>query len=527
MTTRLLIGDMVRTASGLLGDALLIRDGRVAAVGQAAELSEPDVPEVRFPGGVIVPGLRDAHIHPVPYALSLVRPTLKDAVDLDQVLDRVRAAAVRLPAGEPLIAIRLDDEALAERRLPVRRELDLAVDDRPVLVYRYCGHVGIANTRALEAAGIGATAVDPAGGTFDRDGFGIPNGILRETAIAPVATRLGELSMESDPESVRSALLGLTTLGLTSLGAIASVSRGPWCDSGDELQTLLSLAGRLPLKLAVLVIAGDSAELEQAAAALEGTGPRLRFLGAKEFADGSFGGHTAALGSPYADRPDECGTLRFDPSAIGERARTALRLGGKVAVHAIGDVANARVLDLFDQLLAEGADPADLRVEHASLLDPDLVARFGDRGITASVQPAFMASEVSWLGKRLGRERLTNAYPLASLASVGTPLAGGSDCPVEPPHPLWGMAAARDRGGLGPENEVLSGSQALALFTDGAAQAIGEPDPLSEGSPADFVVLDRDPIEANPDELRRAAVLATWIDGVAVPFPDDQITWKG
>ena len=89
------------------------------------------------------------------------------------------------------------------------------------------------------------------------------------------------------------------------------------------------------------------------------------------------------------------------------------------------------------------------------------------------------------------------------------------------------MAAARDRGGLGPENEVLSGSQALALFTDGAAQAIGEPDPLSEGSPADFVVLDRDPIEANPDELRRAAVLATWIDGVAVPFPDDPITWKG
>ena len=526
MTARLVIADRVRTASGILGDALLIRDGQIAATGWAADLRRSDLPEDRFPGSVIIPGLRDAHMHPVPYALSLLRPTLKDAADLDEVLLRVRNAAALLPAGEPLIAIRLDDEGLLEQRLPTRHELDLAVDDRPVLVYRYCGHVAIANTRALEAAGIGSVAIDPVGGMLDRDGFGVPNGILRETAIEPVATAFSGRSGGPDPDAVLAALHGLITLGLTSLGAILAVGTGPWCDTGNELQAILTVARRLPLKLAVLVIARDSDELEQAAIALDGAGPRLRFLGVKEFADGSLGGHTAAMGSPYTDQPDQIGTLRLDRSAVGARARTALRLGGKVAVHAIGDVANGRVLDLFDELLADGANPGDLRVEHASILNPEQITRFAGSGVTASVQPAFMVSEAPWLEKRLGPERLAHAYPLASLTSAGVSLAGGSDCPVEAPHPLWGMAAARDRGGLVPE-EGLSGAQALALFTDNAALAMGESEPLAVGSPADFVVLDLDPVEASPDELRRAHVLATWIDGEAVPFPDNLVTWKG
>lgn len=526
MTQRLVVADSIRTASGLIGDALLISDAKVAAIGFAGDLSRSDLPEERFPGCVIIPGLRDAHMHPVPYALSLSRPTLKDAPNLEEVLARIREAAGSLSVGEPLIAIRLDDEELKERRLPTRHELDLAVHDRPVLVYRYCGHIAVGNTQALETAGIGSLTADPVGGRLDRDDFGLPNGILRETAIEPVAAALSRLSNGPDPEAVLTALSGLTTLGLTSLGAILAVGMGPWCDTGNELEALLTIARQLPLKLSVLIIAGDSAELEQAVSALEGAGPRLRFLGVKEFADGSLGGHTAALEFPYSDQPDEAGTLRFDQAAVGDRARTALRLGGKVAIHAIGDVANGRVLDLFDDLMAEGTDPADLRIEHASILTPELIGRFAAGGVTASVQPAFMASEAGWLEKRLGRERLRYAYPLASLAAAGVPLAGGSDCPVEAPHPLWGMASARDRGGLGSE-EALSGAQALSLFTDDAARAMREPEPLAIGSPADFVVLDRDPVEATPNELRHARVLATWIDGESARFPEAPVTWKG
>jgi predicted amidohydrolase YtcJ len=527
MTDHLIVADQVRTAAGLQGGAVLIRAGRVTAIGRADDLRGPGVREDHFPGGVIIPGLRDAHLHPLPYVQSLSRTTLKDAGDLDQLLTRIRTAATGLPAGEPLIAIRMDDEALVERRLPTRHDLDLAAGDRPVLVYRYCGHIAVANTLALQTAGLGSTAAHRVGGIIDRDEFGLPNGVLRETAIEPVATALSELTTGPDPEAVLAALHGLTTLGLTSLGAIVAVGTGPWCDTGNELEVLLGIARRLPLKLAVLVIAGDAPELEQAAASLRNSGPRLRFLGLKEFADGSLGGHTAAMSAPYSDQPGERGTLRLDPYEVGAKARAALRLGGKVAVHAIGDVANARVLDLFDALVADGADPADLRVEHASILTPDQIGRFASGGYTACVQPAFMASEATWLEKRIGPERLAHAYPLGSMAAAGVPLAGSSDCPVEPPHPLWGMAAARDRAGIKPDHEALSGTQALALFTDGAARALGEPEPLAIGSPADFVVLDRDPVEASPNELRHAEVRATWIDGQQIAFPDHPITWKG
>ncbi len=315
MTQRLVVADRIRIGSNLPGDALLISDGRVVAVGQAADLRRPEIPEDDFPGSVITPGLRDAHMHPVPYALSLTRPTLKEAADLEEVLTRIREAAALLPAGVPLIAIRLNDEGLQERRLPTRRELDLAVDDRPVLVYRYCGHIAVANTMALANAGVGSVATDPIGGTLDRDEFGVPNGILRETAIERVATALSGPASDPDPEAILAAMHGLVGLGVTSLGAILAVGTGPWCDTGNELRAMLAIADRLPLKMPVLVIAGDPAELEQAAADIRAAGPRLQFLGVKEFADGSLGGHTAALQYPYADQPDQYGTLRFDRTA--------------------------------------------------------------------------------------------------------------------------------------------------------------------------------------------------------------------
>jgi predicted amidohydrolase YtcJ len=509
------------------GNAILVRDGHVAGVGRAEDLIRPGIPVAHYPGGVIIPGLRDAHMHPVPYAQSLSRPTLKEATDIDDLLVRLRSTAADLPAGAPLVAIRMDDESLADRRLPTRHDLDLAVEDHPVLVYRYCGHIAVANTLALQTAGIGPTAEDPVGGILDRDEFGVPNGILRETALEPVARALADRFEGPEPEAVVAALAGLTTLGLTALGAIASVGSGPWCDTGDELQVLLNVADRLPLKIGVLVIADSPGQLEQAARDLEAAGPRLRFLGLKEFADGSLGGHTAALSLPYADQPAESGTLRFDTKEVGDRARTALRLGGRVAIHAIGDVAVRQVLDLFDELIGEGADPHRLRVEHASVLDRDLIERFSRSGVTASIQPAFMASEAGWLGKRLGSARLATTYPLASLFEAGVAVAGGSDCPVEPPHPLWGLAAARDRAGLPPAQERLSGEQALHLFTDGATAAIDEPPPLSIGSPADLTVLDLDPVESSPEEVRRARVLATWIDGQVAAFPHHPTIWKG
>ena len=388
--------------------------------------------------------------------------------------------------------MRLDDEALAEGRLPGRRLLDSALPGQPVLLVRHCGHIAVASTAALDAAGIGPATPDPEGGSIDRDETGTPTGVLRETAITPVATALRARQAPLTAADLAAAVASLPAVGLTGLGAIVSLDEGLWGAGAPELDLVLDAASQMVLPLKVLVIASSPAELEGAARRLEDAGPMVSFLGLKAFADGSLGGHTAALRLPYADRPGETGTHRLDPDWAVEMIRAAASLGGMAAVHAIGDAALERVLDAMESAISSGVDPSLLRVEHVSVATPEHCRRLAGLGVTACIQPAFLPSDSPWLEARLGPERLRAAYPFRSLADAGVPLAGGSDCPVEPPHPLRGMAAARDRAGFLPE-QALTADEALDLFTTGAARATGEDARLERGRPATFTVLAGDP----------------------------------
>ncbi|MEX0667133.1 MAG: amidohydrolase family protein, partial [Acidimicrobiia bacterium] len=334
--------------------------------------------------------------------------------------------------------------------------------ERPVLLYRYCGHVAVANTLALQLAGLEG------------------DGILSEDSIQPVSRALAGVQPTLKPETVQRALAGLPSLGLGTITAIVSVGEPLWCGVSDEIETLLSVAAGLPIDFETLVIASTPSELEVAAKRLEDGPPNVSFFGWKDFADGSLGGRTAALYEPYNDDPGNTGILRFDADRAQKMADTCLGLGGTVAIHAIGDKANDHVLDLFESLVSEGADRARLRIEHASVLTPDAIDRMATLGVTASVQPAFLASEVEWLGKRLG-PRVERTYSLEALLAAGVPMVGGSDCPVEPPNPWGGINAAAGPGRLGPQ-------RAIDLF--GAD--------LAAGNSADFLAIDRDPTKS-PD----------------------------
>ncbi len=521
----LVTADTVRSATGTHGDSLLLDGTRLAEVGDAALLRCSASTELHFEGGTIVPGLRDAHFHPVGYAASLARPSLKQAMDFGEVAELLREAAAAAPRGAAIVGLRLDDESLSEERLPDRHYLDGLFPDRPVLLVRYCGHVAVANTAALAHAGITAATGDPEGGIIDRGPGGAPTGVLRETAIEPVTEALAPLEAPLDPDTLSAAVAGLASLGMTGMGGIVAVRQGLWGGGSSELQVLLDAAPLLPMPVGVLVIAHTPAELEEAARRLGDAPGSLRFLGLKAFADGSLGGHTAALRFPYADRPDLTGTDRLD-AAIEDLADTALRLGGRVAIHAIGDAAVGSVLDLYARMISRGADPAMLRVEHASVVGDKDVARFADLGVTAVVQPAFLSSEHSWLEKRLGEDRLRRTYAFRTLLETGVPIAGSSDCPVEPPSPLHGMAAARHRAGIIPD-EALTGAEALSLFSDWSAAAIGEIARLEPGAPATFTVLDRDPVAADPATLGDARALATWVNGRRVEWDLGKVTWQG
>lgn len=523
MEKTLIVADAVRTADGLAGNAVVVEHGLVAAVGIRSDLAEPGLPEERYVGAVIIPGLRDAHFHPVAYAAALSGISLKTAANFAEITRRLRAGAARRGSDVAVIAVRLDDETLAEGRLPTRADLDAAVSDRPVLIHRYCGHIAIANSAALHAAGISSETPNPAGGLIDRDDGGRPTGVLRETAIERVSARLAAAA-QVEPGEVINALNGLAGLGITSIGAMIGLGDGPWTTFGNDATIMLEAAADLPIRVHSYLIAGSSDELRRYAAAMGEPGSKLRWAGLKRFADGSLGGHTAAMHEPFSDDPGETGMLRL--TAIDEElAGVCLEMGGTVAIHAIGDLASTRVLDLFERLVQRGVAGYRMRLEHASVLTREDIGRLAALGVIASVQPAFMGSETTWLENRVGPERLATTYALASLEAAGVALAGGSDCPVEPPDPWAGIALARDRAGIVPE-EGLSAESAFRLFTSGSALALGEPEPLAVGSPADLLIVDRDPVMSTPDEVRATEVIETWIAGEPVSVDRSVSTWN-
>jgi predicted amidohydrolase YtcJ len=403
----------------------------------------------------------DHHLHPFGYAALVNGLDLMDATDLDTVMRRVAEHGEKVDG--PVIGHRLNDEGVKELRLPTAKDIDDIVSHRPVLLYRYCGHIAVANSAALELAEIDSDTPDPEGGYFDRDAQGRPNGILRETAVTPVSQALEPHTPPPSDLEIISALAGLRRLGIGSITGMISVSSGVWCSVDNEVETLIRLGPDLPIDIDVLFITSTPEDLTAAKDQIDQADGPIRFVGYKDFIDGSLGGHTAAMYEPFADRPDTRGTERYRHDHMVEMGRTSLDLGGSVAIHAIGDRANDLVLDVHEELIDGGADPGRLRVEHASVLTEATIDRMSRLGVTASIQPAFLASEATWLEKRLGPERMSRVYPFRSLLEAGVPLLGGSDSPVELPDPETGITAAVDRHGINP-TESLTLDQAEALF---------------------------------------------------------------
>lgn len=408
----------------------------------------------------------DHHLHPFGYAALVNGLSLMDEPNLDNVMAQIVEHGMTVDG--PIIGHRLNDEGLAELRLPTADDIDGVVSDRPVLLYRYCGHIAVANSMAMELAGLDADTPDPTGGSFDRDASGRPNGILRETAVSQVSKALEPITPPPSDLQIISALARLRRMGIGSITGMVSVSSNVWCAVEDEVETLVRIAPDLPIDIDVLLIAPDPEAFLAAKERIDRASGPIRFLGYKDFSDGSLGGHTAAMYEPFADRSDTRGTERINHDHMVRMGQTSLAAGGQVAIHAIGDRANDLVLDVHQSLLDDGADPSRLRIEHASVLKPESIERMARMGVTASVQPAFLASEENWLEKRLGADRMNCAYPFRSLLEAGVPLLGGSDSPVELPDPEIGINAAVDRHGINT-TEALTPEQAEAMFVRPAA----------------------------------------------------------
>ena len=499
----------VYLGSGRFSDALVARDGRVAAAGdvRAVRSEHPYATLVDLRRGVMVPGFTDAHCHFLWWALQRGRLDLAEERTLDDALAKIDAYAGRLPDGAWILGGRFDKNRWG--RWPTREELDRVSHGHPAVLRSRDGHSRWASTAALRVARIGRATPAPDGGEIDRDASGELTGILRENAIRLLDAVIPE---PSDVECLQAVAAGQSDALRRGLTGIHDLDT-PMPPAHRAFQELHDHG-----ELGIRVHMGVPHKSLDAALDLgirTGLGDDwLRWSNLKIFSDGSLGSQTAALEEPYAGT-DYRGLLTVDPEQLKRDVRRATTGGIAVAIHAIGDRAVRIALDAIEH--AGGSrDRLRQRLEHVQLVRDGDIARFARLGVIASMQPIHATSDRD-IADRYWGERCRRAYPWRAFRDAGVTLAFGSDAPVEPIDPLLGLYAAvarkrpSDAAPWYPEQRLdLQG--ALAGYTSGAAYAVSreaELGTLDVGKWCDAVVLDRDVFREPPEALLEAKVRAT------------------
>lgn len=530
---RVLLADTIHTgdpqqptANALAWDT---DDGRLLAVGerQAVLQRYPQAPRVDAGKATVVPGLIDAHAHLVGLGNTLAQADLSGARSRAEVVERLQAFEKTLAPGEWLLGAGWDQNRWDDTAFPTAADLDAAFPERPVYLERIDGHAGWANGAALRIAEKKAGRSlsgdwQPEGGRILRDAAGKPAGVLVDAASALVSAHIPAPDAAVREKRLQAALQLAVSNGLTGVHDMG-VSRG-------DLAVMKRLAdqGRLPLRIDAYAD-GNNAALDDLCANGLYTHPggRLQMHGVKLFMDGALGSRGAALLADYSDDPHNRGLLMTSPEEFEVAVRRAHGCKVQVATHAIGDRGNRIVLDTYEKVLGAHKDNDHRwRVEHAQVVALEDIPRFARLGVIASMQPTHATSDMGWAGQRVGPERIKGAYAWQRYLHSGARLALGSDFPVEQVDPRLGLYAAvtrqdrdgRPPGGWQPEQR-LSPAEALRGFTSDAAYAghdearLGR---LRAGLHADFVVLDRDPLDAAAGRLDGLQVLSTWVDGEAV-----------
>jgi predicted amidohydrolase YtcJ len=481
-----------------------------------------------------VPGFNDAHIHLWKEGMLLTQVNARPAVapSIEDILDAYAARAARTPAGQWIEGRGYDETRLAERRHPTRHDLDRAAPAHPIVLGRTCGHIIVANSRALELAGITSATPDPAGGEIDRDEHGEPTGVLRETAMA----LLRSVQPPPTEDDLTAALIGAgrkcLALGITAIG-----------EPGVDPRTVavyrrLDEQGRLPLRcdvMAMTILPNGT----RAAPPTPWYGQLARCDTVKLFSDGGLSSGTAALSIPYRNRHD-CGLPRFPAEQLAAEVRLIYEAGLTVAVHAIGDRVIGELLDAFEACLTTDHRPPTtdheaasvvgrrpsvvgrrLRIEHFGLPTAAQLGRAHALGVMAATQPSFLSDIGDTILSHLPDALVPQCYPFRAMIEAGLIVAFSSDGPVIGDiNPLLGLQSAvlrRTRSGraIAPE-QTIDVAQALWCFTAGSAIVSGQADRLGRIAPgyqADMAILSGDPLGTPIERLLEIQVEQTFVSG--------------
>ena len=511
-------------------EAIAVGGGKVLAVGSTKQITRLGGPKTRLVdlnGGntrsYIFPGINDAHTHLGEAGRTKITLDLTGVKSLAEMMKKTQAYAASRPAGHWITGGNWDHTLWAEKVLPTRQDLDKVTEGHPAFLRRVDGHIALANTAALKAAGITSATKPPEGGAIDLDANSEPTGIVRESARGLVARVIPPLSAAERRMADELAIADAVAHGVTSVQDYSD-----WEDFLVFEQ--LEKEGKLNVRISEWLPFREPLEdLKRMRAHHDVRDPMLHTGMLKGFMDGSLGSRTAAMKAPFADDPKNSGLPQYTQDELNKMAVERAQAGFQLGFHAIGDRATAMALEAFSQ--PGVSTTARNRVEHAQVVDPADIPRFKKLGVVASMQPNHLLTDMNWAEDRLGEQRAAYSYAWKAFLDADVPLAFGTDYPVEPITPFRGLYAAvtrMDEAGTKtyfPANK-LSRGQALYAYTQGAAYAEfaeKRKGKLTPGFDADFVVVDRDLYTVDARELPGTKVRATYGGGRQVFPPRDAL----
>ena len=517
--------------SGKRAEALAVLGDRILAVGARDEIMKLKGPETKIvdlEGHFVMPGFNDAHMHLASAGLEKMNVNLVGAKTLDEFRDRLRAKVEAAGPAEWVIGEGWDETLWPVKVPPTRWDLDEVSGNHPVYLERVDGHIGVANTRALQLASITVASRDPEGGKIDRDDSGTPTGILREKAQEAVQAVIPKPTHEKRRQAIELALADLASHGITS-----AQDYSQWDDF--QIYEELEHDGKLTARISEWLPFDDSLETLNKKRDSHPASDNMLHTGMlKGFMDGSLGSKTAALLEPYSDDPKNSGLPQYEVAKLNAMTKERVLAGYQIGFHAIGDKGVQMALDAFAEAekaakdgkvkAADGGTDYRLRIEHAQVTTPQQILRFKELKVIASMQPSHLLTDMNWAESRLGPKRAEHSYAWAEFLRRGVVLAFGTDYPVEPVTPFRGLYSALTRMSEDGKKsyypaQKLNIEQAITAYTTGAAFAEfaeKQKGKLEPGMLADFVVLDQDITAVLPPKILGTKVLRTVVGGKTV-----------
>jgi predicted amidohydrolase YtcJ len=517
--------------SGKRAESLAIAGEKIIAVGTRDEVMKFKGTETKIidlNGHFLMPGFNDAHMHMASAGLEKMNVDLVGAKTLDEFRERLLAKVEKATPGEWIVGEGWDETLWPVKVLPTRWDLDEVSSSHPVYLERVDGHIGVANTRALQLASVTVAAKDPEGGKIDRDEGGTPTGILREKAQDAVQAVIPKPTHEKRRQAIETALADLASHGVTS-----AQDYSQWEDF--KIYEELEHEGKLSARISEWLPFDDSIDqLNKKRDSHPATDNMLHTGMLKGFMDGSLGSKTAALLEPYSDDPQNSGLPQYDAAKLNAMTKERVLAGYQIGFHAIGDKGVQMALDAFAEAekaakeakvkAVDGGSDYRLRIEHTQVTTPQQILRFKELKIIASMQPSHLLTDMNWAESRLGAKRAEHSYAWADFLRHRVLLAFGTDYPVEPVSPFPGLYAAITRMSEDGRKtyypaEKITVEQALAAYTTGPAFAEfaeKQKGKIEPGMLADFVVLDQDITAAQPAKVLQTKVLRTVVGGKTV-----------